>query len=329
MASRRDFLKAAATGALALGAQSKLGLAAAADQQAGKSKVVIARDPALHGPDARLDAKRAADLLDRAITAYTDRNHPVEAWKQIVPKAKVIGLKVNGVGNKGVSTHLELVLALCERLQQAGVRAGDILVWDRSNEALESAGFTINTDPSRIRCYGNDTAGFEEQPTIQGSVKVNLTKILTRECDLVINMPILKDHDLVGCTFSLKNMYGAIERPAELHANNCDPALADLCSIPVVRQKVRFTVGDAISSVYEKGPVFHPEYLWHPNALIVGADAVAVDHTAAQMLARKRAEVGLPPVEAVGRPARYLATAADQAHRLGVNDPRRINLLEV
>jgi len=118
------------------------------------------------------------------------------------------------------------VLALCERLQQAGVRAGDILVWDRSNEALESAGFTINTDPSRIRCYGNDTAGYEQLPTIQGSVKVNLTRILTRECDMVINMPILKDHDLVGVTFSLKNMYGVIERPAELHANNCDPALA-------------------------------------------------------------------------------------------------------
>ena len=329
MGSRRDFLKAAATGALALGAQSKLGLAASVDNLAGKSKVVVARDAALHGSGARLDARRAADLLDRAITAYTGRNHPVEAWKQIVPKGKVIGLKVNGVGSRGVSTHLELVLALCERLQQAGVRAGDILVWDRSNEALESAGFTINTDPSRVRCYGIDTAGFEEQPTIQGSVKVNLTKILTRECDMVINMPILKDHDLVGCTFSLKNMYGAIERPAELHANNCDPALADLCSIPVVRQKVRFTVGDAISSVYEKGPVFHPEYLWHPNALIVGADAVAVDHMAAQMLARKRAEVGLPPVEAVGRPARYLATAADLAHKLGVNDPRRINLVEV
>jgi len=65
MGSRRDFLKAAATGALALGAQSKLGFAAVVDQQAGKSKVVVARDAALHGPGARLDAKRAADLLDR------------------------------------------------------------------------------------------------------------------------------------------------------------------------------------------------------------------------------------------------------------------------
>jgi len=157
----------------------------------------------LHGPRRAPGCEAGSDLLDRAITAYTGRNHPVEAWKQIVPKAKVIGLKVNGVGNRGVSTHLELVLALAKGLQQAGVRAGDILVWDRKHEALESAGFTsIPIQPHPLLWH--DTAGYEQLPTIQGSVKVNLTRILTRECDMVINMPILKDHDLVGVTFSLK-----------------------------------------------------------------------------------------------------------------------------
>lgn len=331
MNNRRDFLKTAATGAVLLGSQSKLGVAGLlnAHAETGKPKVVVARDAALHGPDGSLDEKRAGDLLDRAIAAFTGRNRPVEAWKQIAPMGKHIGLKVNCVGRKGVSTHLPLVLAICERLQQAGVRPGDILVWDRSNEALESAGFTVNTDPSRVRCFGSDVTGFEEQPTVQGSVKVNLTKILTRECDFVINLPILKDHDLVGCTFSLKNMYGVIQRPAELHANNCDPALADLCSIPAIRQKVRFTIGDAFSSVYNGGPVFHPEFLWHPNALIVGADPVAVDTTAWQMLGRKRAEMGLPTVEAAGRPARYLDTCADAAHRLGERDPQRFHLMEI
>jgi len=69
MENRRDFLKIAATGALALGAQSKLGLAAGLDQhaQTGKSKVVIARDAALHGTGAQPDEKRVAALLDRAI----------------------------------------------------------------------------------------------------------------------------------------------------------------------------------------------------------------------------------------------------------------------
>ena len=87
MNSRRDFLKTAATGAVVLGAQSKLGLAAMLDKKAegAKSKVVVARDAALHGSDGRLDEKRVQALLDRAIAAYTGREKPVEAWKRIVP----------------------------------------------------------------------------------------------------------------------------------------------------------------------------------------------------------------------------------------------------
>jgi hypothetical protein len=92
---------------------------------------------------------------------------------------------------------------------------------------------------------------------------------------------------------------------------------------------VRFTIGDAMTSVYDGGPGFHPERLWQPNALIVGEDRVAVDHTAWQMIERKRAQAGMPSLEAAGRPPRYIATAADPAHHLGVNDPQRIHLMEV
>ena len=74
---------------------------------------------------------------------------------------------------------------------------------------------------------------------------------------------------------------------------------------------------------------FPPRAPLAANALIVGEDRVAVDHTAWQMLERKRAEVGIPTLEAAGRPPRYIATAADAAHRLGVNDPQRIHLMEV
>jgi hypothetical protein len=56
---------------------------------------------------------------------------------------------------------------------------------------------------------------------------------------------------------------------------------------------------------------------------------VAVDQIAWQMIARKRAEAGVPTLEEAGRPPHYIATAADQAHRLGTNDPKRIHLMEV
>lgn len=329
MKSRREFLKTAATGAVLLGAQSKLGLAELLDQH--KSKVVVARDAALYSSGGHLDEKRVADLLDRAIAAYTGRDKPVEAWKRIVPVGKVIGLKVNGLGGKAIATHLALTLAICERLQQAGVKPSEIVVWECRRSDLERAGYTISTDRSRIRCIGTDMDGFgyEEKPAAFGSVRVNFTKILTRECDFVINLPVLKDHDLAGVTFSLKNFYGAIQRPSELHGNACNPGIADLNCIPALRDKFRFTIGDAMASIYEGGPQFRPEHLWYPNALIVGHDPVAIDTTGWKMLERKRAEMGLPTVESTGRPTTFLVTAADATHNLGTNDPRRIQLMEV
>jgi uncharacterized protein (DUF362 family) len=332
MKNRREFLQAAATGAVVLGSQSKLGLAAMLDQHgaAGKSKVVVARDAALHDQGGQLDEKRVIALLDRAIAAYTGHDHPVEAWKRIVPQGQVIGLKTNGLGGKGISSHLVLVLAIAERLQQAGVKPGNILVWDRNARDLEACGLTISTDPGKIRCYGSDVSGYEEQGVSFGSaVNVKLSKILTRECGMVIGVPILKDHSGAGVTFAMKNMYGVVERPFELHGGGCNPGVADLNCIPTVREKVRFTIGDAMTSVYDGGPGFHPERLWQPNALVVGEDRVALDHTAYQMIERKRAEAGMKTLEAVGRPPRYIATAADAAHKLGVNDPERINLMEV
>jgi len=331
MKNRRDFLKTATTGAVLLGAQSKLGIAGSLDQhaQAGKSKVVVARDAALHSPGGALEEKRVQALLDRAIASYTGIEKPVEAWKRIVPVGKVIGLKTNGLGGRGICTHAALVFAICERLQQAGVKPGEIIVWDRNAHDLEVCGLTISTDPSRIRCYGSDVSGFEEQQESWGAARIKLSKILTRECAMVIGLPILKDHSGAGVTFAMKNMYGVVDRPQDLHATGCNPCVADLNCMPAIREKVRFTIGDAMTSVYDGGPSFHPERLWQPNALIVGEDRVAVDHTAWQMIERKRAEAGMQSLEAIGRPPRYIATAADDAHKLGVNDPQRIHLMEV
>jgi uncharacterized protein (DUF362 family) len=335
MKSRRDFLKSAATGAVLLSAQGKLGVAARLDQRAdaGKSRVVIARDPALHGPDGKLDDKRVLALLDHAVGAYTGHARPVDAWKRIVANGgaqdKVIGLKVNGLGGKGISTHAALVFAVAERLQQAGVKPGNIVVWDRNARDLVACGLSINTDPSRIRCFGSDVSGYEDQVETWGSSRARFSKILTRECAMVINLPILKDHSMAGVTFAMKNMYGVVERPRDLHTGGCNPGVADLNAFPVVREKIKLTIGDAMSSVYDGGPGFRPERLWFPNALIVGEDRVALDQVAWGILEKKRAESGIGSLESTGRLPRYIATAADATHQLGVNDLKRIDVVEV
>lgn len=335
MASRRDFLKEAASGAVILGAHRSIGFprVLGAMPQNHRSTVVVAREPALHTRDGKLDEKRAGELLDRAIIAYTGQKRATDAWKQIVMRSgahdKVIGLKTNGLGGRGISTHAVLVFAIAERLQQAGVKPGNILVWDRNARDLQACGLTINTDPNKVRCFGSDVAGFEDLVESFGASNVRFAKILTRECAMIINLPILKDHSMSGLTFAMKNMYGVVQRPQDLHAGGCNPGVADLNAMPLIRQKVKLTIGDAMSSVYEGGPGFRPEHLWQPNALIVGEDRVAIDQIAWGILDRKRTEMGLKTLEASGRPPRYIATAADPDHAVGTNDPKRIKIVEI
>ena len=339
MKDRREFLKNAATGAMLLGSSAAvdgLGIAGMLAQGGdnGKSRVVVARDAAMRSAGSQLDENRILALLDRALMSYFGRKNAMEAWKLIgfpaIVKNKVVGIKVNGLGGKGISTHAVLVNAICERLQQAGNTPGNIVVWDRNARDLEACGLKINaTDRSKVRCFGSDVAGFEKQQDSWGVARVRLSKILTQECAIIINVPILKDHELAGMTFAMKNMYGVIDRPDTLHANNCNPGVADLNCIPLIRDNVCITIGDALSSVYEGGPGFRPEHLWYPNALIVGEDRVAVDYTVLQILNKKRVQMGLPTLEATGRAPKYIATAADTQHNLGVNDPRRIKLIEI
>lgn len=331
MKNRRDFLKEAATGAVLMSSSGKLGMAALLGERAqeGKSKVVVARDPTLHGASAQPDEQKVLDLLDRAIASYTGHAKPMAAWKSLVPMDQVIGLKVNGLGSKGIATHPALTMAVAERLQQAGVKPGNILVFDQNAMFLAACGMTVNRDPSRVRCYPSDAAGFDDVESTWGVARIRLTKILSQECGMVINMPILKDHQMAGVTFALKNMYGVVDKPFTLHADHCNPAVADLNCIPAIRNKVRLTIGDAISSVYDGGPSFHPERLWYPNAIIVGQDRVAMDTIAWQMLEQQRAQAGMPTFETAGRGPRYIAVAADAAHGLGTNDPARIHVVNI
>jgi uncharacterized protein (DUF362 family) len=331
MKSRREFLKCAATGAALMGTHSSLGWAEALGPQkrSGRSRVVVARDAGLRVQGSQPDEKGVLALLDKAMAVYTGRDKPVEAWQRMVPRGTVVGLKVNGLGGRGIATHAVLILAICERLQRAGVPAGNIIVWDRNARDLAACGMSINSDGGRVRCYGSDSAGFEDRAVQCGAAQLRLSKILTRDCGMVISVPILKDHNMSGLTFSMKNMYGVVDRPFLLHANNCNPGVADVNALAAVRDKVRFTIGDVLASVYEGGPVFSPEHFWRPNALVVGEDRVAVDCTALDMLDRKRVEEGLPTLKGSGREPKYIATAADAMHKLGTNDPRRIQLMEV
>ena len=332
LTSRRSFLKTCAAGVAALRATGGMPPLLNALEQtaaAAKSKVVIARDAMLRGSGATVESSRVLALLDRSMQALFDLDHPLDPWKKLVHPGQKVGIKVNALGGRGLSSDVQLVAAICQRLQEAGTRAGDIMIWDRDSDELDHVGFHVSADGNRVRCFGTDMLGYEQELVTYGTVGSQLSKILTRNCDVLINVPVLKDHDGAGVSMALKNMYGVIHNPNKYHPNGCNPYVADVNMLPEIRTKTCLHICDAITACYEGGPGFKPEFSWKYNGLIVSQDPVALDYTGWQIIERKRAENKLKTLEAEKRAPQYIATAADAQHRLGTNDPKRINVVEV
>ncbi len=319
MLTRRELLAAAA----ACGQVG--GLSHSAFGQAGglpRSRVVLARDTTARASQARLAA-----LLDRAVQAVYNRDNAIEAWKQIARPGEVVGLKVNCLAGRGsASTNPALVEAVCERLRQAGIAARDILVFDRLSSDLESAGFRVGS--RGIRTLGNEALGYETELTVSGSAG-SLVSTAVSQVNAIVNLPVLKDHGIAGVTMALKNMFGAIHNPNKYHLNVGDPYVADVYAIPAIRGKVRLSICDGTVAQYEGGPSFMPQWTWPLGVLLASRDPVALDYTGWQIIEKKRAAMGLASLAAMKRAPAWIATAADAAHRLGVNDPRRIERVEV
>ena len=324
--NRREFLKTCAAGAMLAGGTHSLPTFLSARE---KSKVVNSRDPLLREAGSSVDSGRLLKMLDRAVQTLYASDTPLEAWKKLARPGEVVGLKVNCLAGRGVSTSVLLVEVLCARLQDAGIPQKDILIWDRLNADLESAGFHIATRQDRIRCFGNDTLGYEEDLATYGSVGSCVSKTLTQVCDAVINLPVLKDHGITGVSMALKNLFGAIHNPNKYHLSVGNPYVADVNMLPPIRQKVRLHICDATTAQYEGGPSYMPQWTWPYNALLMSRDPVALDYTGWQILEQKRAEKGMKPLPALGRAPDYIATAADPNHRLGTNDPKQIEQVEV
>jgi uncharacterized protein (DUF362 family) len=332
--TRRDFIKEGAIGALLAGAaplsfaDSRVNPPSAAG---AKSKVVIARDPALYGASSIPDSARVQKLLDQAMQNFYESSDPVAPWKKLVRRDEVVGLKVNTIAGPGLSTHVVLVEAICERLKQAGVKPGNIVVWDRTTDELQRAGFTLSNDPNRVRILGTDSknVGYDENVLSFGTVNSRLSNLLTHTCDCMINLPILKSHSGAGVTLAMKNMYGVNSNPDKLHGNNCCPGVADLNMLPPIRNKFRFVVADVMTGSYEGGPMYKPQFAWKYNGIMVASDPVAIDYTGWQIIERKRAEHGMKTLSQAGTPPIYISVAADPQHRLGTDDPDRMAVTEV
>lgn len=297
--------------------------------QSVESTVVLARNDLVRDSKSRLIPDQVEKLLDNSMQQFFQVSRSELAWKKLFSKNDVVGIKVNCLAGRGISTSPELVDAIIEGVKKAGVPERNIVIWDRANRDLEKAGYSIQTNGNRVKCYGNDFVGYSSEVYEFGEVGSCISNILLQQCTAIVNVPVLKDHGIVGLTNALKNFFGAIHNPNKYHDNFGDPYIADVNMLPAIRSKTRITITDALTAQYEGGPPFMPQWAWPYNGLLIGTDLVALDTVAWDIIEKKRAEKGMPSLKQAGREPTYIATAADENHRLGCNDLNKIRIEQV
>ena len=306
-----------------------------------------------------LDVPKIKPIVNRGMTELTGEKDIRAAWRQFVSPSDIVGIKVNPIGGKILSTKPEVVDAILEGLQAAGVPKANIVIWDRRHFQLAEAGFTPERFPG-IRILGTEMKGpngdfwdpkdelwskdnidrealpyvaesemkydRETMPYMINEGKHSyFTRLVTSVCTKIINVPILKNAGPT-VTACLKNLsYGSLSNTARLHALWMK-SVAEPCAFPCLRDKVVLNIVDGLQACYDGGPGANPKFVWDANVMLFGTDPVAVDAVAHDFIVKERMARGLQQLESK-KQSEFLYVA--EGLGLGVADRGKIKVSEV
>ena len=269
-----------------------------------------------------------ARMYARGFALVTGEKDDPGAVSSLFGSGDRVGIKVNTIGGKALSTGPDVALPLASFLSRNGLPEKNVFVWDRTTRELRDAGYAVSAGRGGIKVFGTDAPGVGYGSDLVSHLGVGslYSNIQTEFATASISLAILKDHGLAGVTAGLKNYFGAIHNPNKYHDSRCDPYVAEVFDAPPIRPKHRLTVLDALVVQFHKGPSYHARWAAKFGGLIFSLDPVAADTVGWTIIERLRAGAGLPPLAGEGRAPAYLATAARMG--LGRTDPAAIETVE-
>ena len=269
------------------------------------------------------DMSIAYRMVESGILALTGASGLKAAWREFVNPEDKIGLKVNPVAGKMLSTSLEITNAVIKQLELSGIPRENILIWDRREFELHEVGFTEKNFPG-IKIIGTerkDAAGsfYDKEGHLYGASMIDrdwyywadcemsydaetlpyminegkysyFSKIVTRDVTKIINIPILKNAGAT-VTLCLKNLaYGSVSNTARLHQQLWSETCAEVPCFTPLRDKLVLNIVDGLKGCYNGGPGANPQFFTEYNTVLVGTDPVAMDRIGYEIVLKKRRE---------------------------------------
>lgn len=341
--SRREFIKKSSLTALGVsllntipGTMKGALLTNSSNQ---KSKVVLVRHLNVITAGGEIKMEILESMLETAITNLSGEKSSSTFWEKLFLPGDSIGLKINTLGLAGISgtpatSHFQAITSsIINSITKTGIKEDNFIIWDRSEEELISAGFSIQSEIGKTRVLGNVASrggsggvGYSSEELKVGEKTTHLSKILTDMCSSIINIPLMKDHGIAGVTGALKNHYGSINNAREFHGNNAtNPGTPEINLLEGIRRKQKLIIMDALMGVFNGGPRWDRKFMWHYGGIIIGTDPVAVDTVMLSIMNEKRKIEGMPEISESN--AKHIRISKEMG--IGTNNLDEIDLVKI
>lgn len=215
--------------------------------------------------DYTVNAEAVKRMIDCGMCELTGADDAQQAWRRFFSRDDIVGIKVNPVGYKrraevmGAISSPAVLLEVVAGLKSAGVKARNILVFERYATEFREAGYEAvmrERVMDGVRWYASSQSGGDLQVDIEGydgrrdldphvvgydpdvfvhmgfasprhdpkddrRFRSHLSLLVSRMVDKFITIPVLKDHRSAGVTLALKNLsHGLNNNVARSHLSN-------------------------------------------------------------------------------------------------------------
>ena len=262
-------------------------------------------------------------MVDEGVKRLTGQSTVAAAWQTLLPgysPGKGIAIKVNFNNAQCTDTDnlidalIHPVNALIAGMKQIGVREQDVWIYDASRPIPSR--FRSGCPYTGVQYFDKGCAHLSTWTSTDPNASVifaNPSLTPRRVSDVIINasylinMPIMKDHDIAGVTLGFKNHFGTIDqiviggwgssndpheyiRPGGARYSSSYSPFVDIYKNSHIRNKTALVVGDGLYGAYGSGSnTATPPKMWQsfktrypssngaPNSLFFSKDPVAID----------------------------------------------------
>lgn len=288
-------------------------------------------------------------MVDCGLTNLTGQATVTTAWRSLVSTQEIIGIKVFSEPGMLTGTRPAVVAAVIHGLLAAGVLPTNIIIWDKHESDLRTAGFFRIAAQFGVRAAGGLEAGWDPtnfyrpdtaiignliwsdlefgQTNLDTGRRSFFSKLVSRQMTKIISIaPLLNQEDAGVCGQLYGLALGSVDNTRRFESDSfrLANAVPEIYARPLLGDRVVLNITDALIGQYEGGARSLLHYSYVLNQLWFSRDPVALDMLSIKELDRERRTFDAPQF----RPNLELYSNAHLL-QLGENDLTKIHVEKI